>query len=182
VGEAHGLRFGRDGHPGRGARKYGSRKRSGVLPSHGKRDTGLLPSGRPACAFVRPRVSPGATFLDPSGDKILTSLSRDHSLTRMPLATSPPSPSPKPRSGTEKGVQPPSAKPTPAGDSNIPHFFSILTRRSRPPRRTFLLKNQRASLLLPCRMRVKLQELLGLEQVNPALQLGPHPLHLVRLN
>ena len=46
VGEAHGLRFGRDGHPGRGARNYGSRKRSGVLPSHGKRDTGLLPSGR----------------------------------------------------------------------------------------------------------------------------------------
>jgi len=46
VGEAHGLRFGRDGHPGRGARNDGSRKRSGVLPSHGKRDTGLLPSGR----------------------------------------------------------------------------------------------------------------------------------------
>jgi len=37
VGEAHGLRFGRDGHPGRGARNDGSRKRSGVLPSHGKR-------------------------------------------------------------------------------------------------------------------------------------------------
>jgi len=46
VGEAHGFRFGRDGHPGRGARNYGSRKRSDVLPSHGKRDTGLLPSGR----------------------------------------------------------------------------------------------------------------------------------------